>query len=215
MLVRAHRPAFSWDRSAVLLGVIGLHVGGVYLISVYGGFDHVVEVAARAFVVRTLPPDTPDPPEPKLEPVQLAQASRLAPESPTQIIDVFPDDAAGAITARVEQEGGNEPEADGASVRLPAIPATPLTYRSRKSTDDYYPPVSIRMGEQGAAIVRVCVDARGAVQGVPRVTDSSGHARLDAAAVTWAREALTFTPATENGSPVDSCKGFRVRFDLR
>lgn len=215
MHARSHRPAFSLDRSAVLLGVIGLHVGGVYLVSVYGGFDRVVEVAAKAFVVRTLPAEEPDRPEPRLEPVKLEQASRLLPEAPQHLIDTFPDDPAGTITARVEPAGGNEPPGGGLSVRLPTIPATPLTYRSRRSTDEYYPAISIRMSEEGAAIVRVCVDAHGALQGVPRVTDTSGHSRLDAAAVAWAREALTFTPATENGSPVASCKGFRVRFALR
>jgi len=71
------------------------------------------------------------------------------------------------------------------------------------------------MAEEGAAIVRVCVGADGALEGIPQVSDSSGHSRLDAAAVAWAREALTFTPATENGRRVASCKGFRVRFTLR
>ena len=38
--------------------------------------------------------------------------------------------------------------------------------------------------------------------------------RLDQAALKWVREALRFTPATENGVGVSSCKGFRVVFNL-
>jgi hypothetical protein len=49
---------------------------------------------------------------------------------------------------------------------------------------------------------------------MPTIENSSGSARLDGAAVTWAREALRFTPATRSGSPVSACKGFRVNFTL-
>jgi outer membrane biosynthesis protein TonB len=59
------------------------------------------------------------------------------------------------------------------------------------------------------------VGTGGDLSGVPQVQRSSGHARLDAAALAWVREALTFTPATDDGVPVASCKGFRVRFALR
>jgi len=212
MLARAHKP-FSVDRSVVLLGVIGLHVAGVYLVSVYGGFRALVENTARALTVVTVPEDprpdvaAPPPPPPTL---QRPQAVDL----PEPIFD-FGADAApgeGAITTvRVEQPHATP----GEVARVPVIPPTPLSYRSRRSTDEYYPPASIRMAEQGVAVVRVCVGAGGELQGVPQVEQTSGHPRLDAAAVSWAREALTFTPARENGVPVAACKGFRVRFALR
>jgi TonB family protein len=215
MLARAHRPAFSWDRSAVLIGVIGLHVAGIYLVSVYGGFRQVVAKAAQALEVIPLPSNEQPAPEPPKEPVRLQQASTFVPEAPWPLIEDGDLPPVGeSITVRVEHGGGGDSGARE-TVRLPTIPATPLAYRSHRSTDDYYPPISIRMGEEGAAIVRVCVAANGTLQDAPRVTEGSGFPRLDAAAVAWAREALTFTPATEGGAAVASCKGFRVRFTLR
>jgi protein TonB len=213
MLVRAQKSAFSWDRSAVLLGVIGLHVGGIYLVSVYGGLGQVVETVAKALTLVPLPPvETRPPPEPPRERPRLQEPDPFVPPVPDPVVLPAEPPSGQTITARVDDGGSS---GGGSGVRLPTIPATPLSYRSRRPTDDYYPAVSIRMSEEGAAIVRVCVDAGGALQAAPQVTDSSGHARLDAAAVTWAREALTFTPATENGARVAACKGFRVRFSLR
>jgi periplasmic protein TonB len=95
-----------------------------------------------------------------------------------------------------------------------AIPETPLQYQATRSTAEYYPPASIRLEEQGIAVVQICVANTGRVQGRPQITASSGYARLDAAAVRWAQEALRFTAATRDGVAVGSCKGFKVIFDL-
>jgi hypothetical protein len=64
------------------------------------------------------------------------------------------------------------------------------------------------------AIVRVCADASGAQSAAPQVIKSSRSRLLDGAAVTWAREALQFTPATHAGAAVAACKEFRVNFTL-
>jgi TonB family protein len=98
---------------------------------------------------------------------------------------------------------------------VPDIPPTPLQFRAVRPADDYYPSASQSMQEEGLAIVRVCVTPAGKLDGKPVIESTSGSARLDAAALTWAREALRFTPATERGVPVAACKGFRVNFKLR
>jgi protein TonB len=90
-----------------------------------------------------------------------------------------------------------------------------LNFVALRPSDDFYPPISLRMGEQGITVIRICVSAAASLQGVPTVTSSSGHKRLDAAAVTWASEALRFEPATRNGTAVPGCKGVRVNFRLR
>ena len=97
----------------------------------------------------------------------------------------------------------------------PVLSSTPLTWSARRPTDDFYPAASLRMGEQGATLLRVCVTAQGTLQAEPQVTQGSGYARLDAAAVTWARDALAFRPATVDGAAVAACKAFRVTFTLR
>jgi len=120
------------------------------------------------------------------------------------------------------------PPADTRSWQVPDVPATSggssgavtapapteLRFEAVRSTNEYYPATSLRLQEEGVAIVRVCVGPDGQLSGAPVVESGSGSRRLDAAAVAWTREALRFTPATREGRPVAACKGFRVRFNL-
>lgn len=95
------------------------------------------------------------------------------------------------------------------------VAPTALSYRATRSPNEYYPASSLRMQEEGAAIVRVCVGAAGQIEGKPQIERSSGSRSLDVAALAWVREAVQFTPATRNGEAVTACKGFRVNFTLR
>lgn len=83
-------------------------------------------------------------------------------------------------------------------------------------TEDYYPPAARRLGESGAAAVRVCVDPNGRLTADPAIVQSSGIARIDGGALRLARAGSGhYRPTTENGRPVSSCYAFRVRFRLR
>ncbi len=95
-----------------------------------------------------------------------------------------------------------------------AGPTVPLSYVVTKPINDFYPPGSIRLSEEGASTLQVCVGANGALAAAPTLETSSGYGRLDAAALKWAREALRFTPAQRDGNAVPACKGFRVTFRI-
>ncbi|HLQ11980.1 MAG TPA: TonB family protein [Steroidobacteraceae bacterium] len=114
----------------------------------------------------------------------------------------YSDPSSTAITTGTESSGG-------------AGPSVPLSYVVTKPIDEFYPPGSIRLNEEGASTLQVCVAANGALAGAPALQSSSGYPRLDAAALKWAREALRFTPAQQDGKAVPACKGFRVSFKLR
>jgi len=84
------------------------------------------------------------------------------------------------------------------------------------STDDFYPDASIRLGEKGLVTVRACVDAKGRLISEPTIVQSTGSARLEAAALRLAKAGSGhYRATTEDGRPVDSCYAFRIRFDLR
>jgi protein TonB len=117
------------------------------------------------------------------------------------------ENAAGPVAA--SSESGSLDSAAGAG------PTVPLSYTATRPIDEFYPPGSIRLGEEGVSILRVCVGANGALSAAPILETSSGYSRLDAAAVKWAREALRFTPAQRDGQAIPACKGFRVTFRLR
>jgi TonB family protein len=82
--------------------------------------------------------------------------------------------------------------------------------------DDYYPDASRRLEEQGAAILKVCVDPAGRLTSDPTKTETSGSERLDAAAVRLAKAGSGhYRPTTEDGRPVASCYPIKIRFQLR
>jgi TonB family protein len=192
--------------------VIGLHIAGIWLVSVYGGLGVLAEKAAATLKLVAVP--VADPvvkPPPPVERARLLEPRLDVAPPPVDAIRDPPPLGGGEISGP-----GVETMIEGAGARVePPLPPTPLGWREARPIDDFYPPVSIRMGEEGATVVRACVDAAGALQRSPEVQSSSGHSRLDSAAVAWTREALVFTPATRNGARIPSCKEFRVRFRLR
>lgn len=83
-------------------------------------------------------------------------------------------------------------------------------------SDSFYPAGARRLGEQGAVMLNVCVDAAGRLAATPVVASSSGSARLDGGAVRLASAGSGhYRPTTENGRPVASCYPLRVRFQLK
>jgi TonB family protein len=83
-------------------------------------------------------------------------------------------------------------------------------------TADFYPSVSIHLGEKGISTVQVCVDPRGRLTSDPITVQGSGSTRLDQGALRLARAASGhYRASTEDGQPVDSCYQFGVRFQLK
>jgi TonB family protein len=83
-------------------------------------------------------------------------------------------------------------------------------------TADFYPSPSIRLGEEGVSVVRVCVDGKGRLTSEPSIAGGSGIARLDEAALKLARAGSGhYRATTEDGQPVNSCYPFGIRFQLK
>jgi TonB family protein len=82
------------------------------------------------------------------------------------------------------------------------------------NTADYYPPNEIRLGKEGTAEVRSCVDENGKLAGTPTLEASSGREPLDKAAIRLARDGK-YARAMRGDTPVPNCYRFRVTFTLR
>jgi TonB family protein len=83
-------------------------------------------------------------------------------------------------------------------------------------SSDFYPAPAIRNGEQGLAVIKVCVNVKGRLMADPIAAQSSGFARLDEAALKLARAGSGhYRPSTEDGVAVDSCYPVGVRFQLK
>jgi TonB family protein len=82
-------------------------------------------------------------------------------------------------------------------------------------TDDYYPALSRRLEETGAATVQVCVDTQGRLSADPTLARTSGSRRIDAGALALARAGSGhYRPSTVAGQAVNSCYPYRIRFEL-
>jgi len=215
--VQLHQASVLTGRQTVMAVTIGLHALAIMAL-----------MATRTIVIpATNPPDRylyepVKEPEPVIQKVPIAvdpseiQYAAPKPDLPFVRPEYSPEEifvAPAEPVAGDEGAGRGNPEGEQ-SGRGAEIAPTALQFRAVRPSDDYYPSESMTLGEEGVAIVRICVAPTGRIDGKPTIDKTSGSPRLDRAAVAWAREALRFTPATAGGVPVAACKGFRVNFTL-
>lgn len=197
-------------RTGVLVGIIAFHLLLVYGL-VTGLARKVVEVVAAPLqtdLIEEIKPEDkpPPPPPPQMErpPVEIPPPD-IAIDIPMETNTT----AISNVTDRPVAPVAVAPPVERKSVRV----GPKLDVRRSPSTADFYPASARRAEIEGVSTVRACVAADGKVSGDPTVTNSSGNASLDEAAVKWARRAR-FTPGTEDGTPIEVCTQFNVRFKL-
>ena len=196
-------------RTMMFLLVACLHAAVLYGLMI-GLTSKFIKVDATRLEAR----DIPAPPRRDLPPIPRPTVS------PTVLEVPLPD------LPGIEPDPRNVPQStvhEGAGPELPPLP--PLAAVSRvqggpgigfPSTDDFYPSIAIFMGEKGAATVGVCVDSKGRLTSAPTLVQSTGSPRLDEGALKLARAGSGhYRASTEDGTPVNSCYSFRIRFDLR
>jgi protein TonB len=103
-----------------------------------------------------------------------------------------------------------------APIRLPsAIPSQESNEIAIKTQDwcDVYPPLAVRLDQEGKVVLTFAVTAQGTVTDV-KVTSSSGHDALDEVstrcAATW-----HFQPAMRNGMPVAATRTAEFVYSLK
>jgi protein TonB len=79
--------------------------------------------------------------------------------------------------------------------------------------EDDYPAAARRARHSGTSVHALAIDVRGRVTGCT-VTQSSGHALLDATTCRILQRRFRFAPARLNGKPVAGTYTFRMRWPL-
>jgi TonB family protein len=102
------------------------------------------------------------------------------------------------------------PSAQAVADGVTRTPLRPDPRVSPPSIQEYYPPTSMRLGEEGVVKVKFCVGPNGRVVSA-ELGESSGFERLDEAAVKVTK-LYRFTPATEDGKPVEACAAMTLKF---
>lgn len=211
MSAQVQQASMVSGRSLVFMVTVALHVAAISALMAWRISEAIASKPDKPLLVDWLEQEKR--PDDAIKPLSDAETltrvqvvTPLGPPRPIQIdepvlhVERIPSDPAGGTDTGPIQ---------------PAPPVeTPLRFRAVRPSDDYYPPMAIRLEQQGIVIVRTCVDAAGRQTGRPRVVIGSSHRLLDEAAVSWAAEALRFTPATRDGAAIAACKDFKVNFRL-
>ena len=189
------------------------------LAAILGGFaPKIVQAIPDALSIVDLSPPEPKtetpPPPPSPEMVQPAMPTVAMPE----INIARPAERAITAVAVPKPARVVTPTPVVAPVVAPAptpapIPETALASVMSTHTTPPYPDIARRMGEQGRVKLHIVVDKAGHVTDV-HVTSSSGHSRLDQAAVDWVKTHWRYHAATRNGAPIASSTEALVVFDL-
>jgi periplasmic protein TonB len=209
MATYVHDTEFFTRRTLVFAAIVALHVFILWAFAT-GLARKAIEVLAPPIQTDILQeektknePPPPPPPELRKEVVEVPP-----PDISIAMPEVGPQTT--AITARVA-------ESKPAPVVRAAVAATAVGLgKGFPNVDDYYPDASRRLGEEGLTVVDVCVGPDGKLTEPPKVGKTSGHERLDQAAVKVATLGSgRFKPATEEGKPITKCTQLPIRFKLR
>lgn len=187
-------------RRLLTVGVLLLHVGGVWGLLQVESVREAAREAAPLLVDLIAPAPVPPPPRPP-EPVRIKRPPPpLVTAAPTPIPSTShfvaePPPPEPVAAAPVEAPPAAPPAPAPAAPAVVRVSASALQYLVQPPVE--VPRMSRRLGESGTVLVRVVVDMNGA----PRVValhKSSGFARLDEQAV-GAMRAARFKPCSRDG----------------
>ena len=207
MSAYVHDTQFFTRRTAVLAAIIVLHLFIFWALEA-GLATRMVNMVApplKTTIVRQVRKHLPPPPPP---PPQLVQQQVQVPPPIIQIN--VPQAAESHAITVVKHVVRAAPPAPTAVTYSPLSPAGDFP-----ATQDYYPQSSQRLGEQGTALVEVCVGPNGQLSAEPRILRSSGSPRLDRAALRYARATSGhWIPEKANGRPINYCGHLPIKFQL-
>ena len=204
---------FFTRRTIVLFGIIGLHIFIAWALAT-GLANRALELVAPPIqtevVEEVQKKDEPPPPPP--------------PQMERPPVEIPPPDV--AIEVPVEtQSTAIQDVTDKPVPKAPPPPPPPPPKKNIvaakpgkgfPTAEEYYPPASKRLGEEGSANVHVCVGPNGKLTEDPSLAQTSGSARLDEGALKLAKAASGhYQPGTEDGQPIASCTVFKIKFELR
>jgi len=191
------------ERTAALTIVVALHA-----VALWGLWQHRLIPSPHetmTLFVNFIAPPAPEkkeeprrpPPPPQPKPVEKPQPRQIVAETPfvapTDYAVPPPPPAPAPVPA---------PIIEAPPLPLPAGPvalSSELSVACPERSAPAYPPASRRLGEEGAVVLRVELDESGRVAAA-RVATSSGHARLDEAALAAVR-GWRCVPPTHHGRP--------------
>jgi len=204
---------FFTRRTAVLFVIIALHVFIAWALAT-GLARRAIELVAPPIQTEVVEEvqkkdEPPPPPPPQMErpPVEIPP--------PDVAIEVPQETQTTAIVDVTDKPVPKAPPPQPAPVAK-KVQVAPRPGKGFPSSEDYYPPASKRLGEEGSANIHVCVGPNGKLTEDPTLAQTSGSARLDDGALKLAKAASGhYQAGTEDGQPATMCTVFKIKFELR
>ena len=158
----------------------------------------IIEAVQRPMVVVTLTPPPPSgAPPPKFNDDAIGEITlEPAPIAQPPLENFEPD------RPKTSEDGGLIADPNRNGILPPHAPVR-IAPRMKPMDPPPYPPSEIWANAQGTTALELCIDARGRVTSVI-LARSSGHARLDQAALKWVRDAR-FAPGLIDGAAEPVC----------
>lgn len=205
MGVYVHDNNWATRRVIVIGGLILFHV--LMFWGLKSGFAMKVAAAITPPIIADIinevkdekVPPPPPPPKMELPPVEI----------PPPVVDITLPTEAPVNTITNVTDRPQPPRPPPPPAPPPPKPQLKLNARANQpNLDDYYPPASQRLGEEGVTRVHICVAPNGRVSSAA-LDGTSGFDRLDEAAVKVAK-LYRFDPVSE-----EVCNVLPVRFKLK
>jgi periplasmic protein TonB len=206
MAIYAHDSGYLSRRGIAFVGIIVIHAFLIWAF-VEGfaitGVRYVQTILQTNIIQTEKPKDLPPPPPP----VDLKE------RPPVQVIAPDINISVPVDTPPPIQQVTTERVAPVAPTPRAIVPGTPVKITYMPDVNSQYPETSRRNGEEGRAIVKICVNAAGKIESTDLATPS-GFPLLDEAALKVAKQ-IRFKPATSEGKPVESCPTLPIKFTLK
>ncbi|MFO1248098.1 MAG: energy transducer TonB [Alphaproteobacteria bacterium] len=190
------------NKATSLAIVIAIHIAGiaglVAALSSGALIKQLQEIKATVDTQKT-PPKAPPPPPPDL----------VKPPPPVAIVPEFT--VATAPPPPVTTVAKPPPAPPKAA---PVAASDPLRPIMRTHTLPPYPPISVRLNEQGTTLMEVHITTEGNVDDCKVVTSSSSE-RLDSAACDYVKSRWRWQPPTNQGTPTAVSTRVSVKWDLK
>ena len=178
-----------------------LHVVAIYALAT-GLIQNLASKLPQEFKAEVIPPKEQNKPPPPPPPPELQKPP--PPFVPAPEINIQQESSGPTITSQPKFATPAPPAPHVEAPPKPAGITAPVSLKSSHNcAERYYPPIAVRLNQQGTTTLRITVSASGQVTDA-KVSNSSGFDSLDQAALKCVQSGSWggYKPALQNGQPI-------------
>ena len=214
--LRPFKPGRASSHRFLSLGFVALlHVVAIWALAT-GLIQNLASKIPTEFKAEVIPPKSQNKPPPPPPPPELQKPP--PPFVPPPEINIQQESSGPTITS--QSKVSTPPPPPAPHVEAPPKPAgitAPVSMKSSHNcADKYYPPIAVRLNQQGTTTLRITVSASGAVTDA-KIANSSGFDSLDQAAMKCVQAGSWggYKPAMQNGQAIDAQTTVAIQWKLQ